>query len=563
MRTSKIMEKMQGRGVIKIKKRGSKVGILTSLIVLNLFLASFLIPIVVFGADEDESNRAPQASDDTYEYESGSAHLLIKAPGVLENDSDPDGDELTVDTTPVVKPKYGTVNLRVDGGFTYYRDGGGTCYNCPDSFTYLVSDGELTAEAEVTILIINGVDFAPVAGDDSFETNKNQALEIAPVDYQSNDYDEDGDELTFALVNQPENGSASMASDGTITYTPNTDFVGKDKFKYSVSDGHCTVEATITINVLKVNNPPVAQDDEYTTDKNTPIDITDYMDNDSDPDGDVITLVQRISDPENGIVTDNEDGSFTYTPNQDFLGRDCFDYQITDGELTDVASICITIKDSDPGEPGDDNQPPVAKDDRYSTQKNRTLTVDPPGILVNDSDPDGDSIIVDVDTVSEPNHGTLTQKEDGSFIYTPDTNYTGTDTYTYRVFDGELYSEFATVTITIRPRSSGGGSSRDRDTDPRDTTPTPVDPDEPDEEDPPVIIPEPQPEPVPPVTPEPDPTPAPAPKPTSMPDPTPVSQAPPIRELPKTGANPLPMAGLGTLLVGLGFYIKRTSKNES
>jgi LPXTG-motif cell wall-anchored protein len=387
-----------------------------------------------------------------------------------------------------------------------------------------------------------------------------------------NDSDPDGDVITLVQrISDPENGIVTDNEDGSFTYTPNQDFLGRDCFDYQITDGELTDVASICITIKDSdpgepgddNQPPVAQDDEYTTDKNTPIDITDYMDNDSDPDGDVITLVQRISDPENGIVTDNEDGSFTYTPNQDFVGRDCFDYQITDGELTDVASICITIKDSDPGEPGDDNQPPVAKDDRYSTQKNRTLTVDPPGILVNDSDPDGDSIIVDVDTVSEPNHGTLTQKEDGSFIYTPDTNYTGTDTYTYRVFDGELYSEFATVTITIRPRSSGGGSSRDRDTDPRDTTPTPVDPDEPDEEDPPVIIPEPQPEPVPPVTPEPDPTPAPAPKPTSMPDPTPVSQAPPIRELPKTGANPLPMAGLGTLLVGLGFYIKRTSKNES
>jgi VCBS repeat-containing protein len=93
------------------------------------------------------------------------------------------------------------------------------------------------------------------------------------------------------------------------------------------------------------------------------------------------------------------------------------------------------------------NDAPTAAADAYSTGEDTTLTVDAPGVLANDHDPDGDSLHTVVE--SAPSHGTLTLDTDGSFLYTPASDYNGSDAFTYGANDGTLASNLATVTITI------------------------------------------------------------------------------------------------------------------
>ncbi|MDY6911786.1 MAG: Ig-like domain-containing protein [Chloroflexota bacterium] len=96
-----------------------------------------------------------------------------------------------------------------------------------------------------------------------------------------------------------------------------------------------------------------------------------------------------------------------------------------------------------------DNNPPVANADAYSTNEDTTLTASAPGVLINDTDVDGDTLTASQD--SGPSHGSLTLNGDGSFTYTPDPDFNGSDSFTYRAYDDTAYSNAATVTININP----------------------------------------------------------------------------------------------------------------
>jgi hypothetical protein len=141
-----------------------------------------------------------------------------------------------------------------------------------------------------------------------------------------------------------------------------------------------------------------------------------------------------------GTLTLNSDGSFTYTPDADFNGVDSFAYRASDGILdSNLATVSITVISVDDA--------PVAVDDAYSTDVGTALTVEAPGVLENDSDVDSDSLTAVLDTA--PANGTLTLNGDGSFTYTPDAAFTGTDSFGYRANDGTLDSTVATVVITV------------------------------------------------------------------------------------------------------------------
>jgi len=96
-----------------------------------------------------------------------------------------------------------------------------------------------------------------------------------------------------------------------------------------------------------------------------------------------------------------------------------------------------------------ENEPPVADDDSYSTNENTTLSVPVPGVLGNDTDVNLD--LLTAENFSDVSHGTLNFNSDGSFTYTPDLGYTGSDSFTYKAWDGQEYSNLATVTITVNP----------------------------------------------------------------------------------------------------------------
>ncbi|NNF63954.1 MAG: tandem-95 repeat protein [Acidimicrobiia bacterium] len=191
-----------------------------------------------------DQNSMPNAVDDSYSVFEDQT-LEVAAPGVLANDSDGDGDDLTVSV--LVPPSKGTLSLNSDGSFTYEPN---PDFNGEDQFAYEVNDGageaNSTSSATVTITV-NPVNDAPVAVDDAAATDNDTAV---TVDVVANDLDPDGDTVTVDSVDQPANGTVVVNGDGTVTYTPDLGFEGEDSFTYVATDGHGGFDdATVTITV--------------------------------------------------------------------------------------------------------------------------------------------------------------------------------------------------------------------------------------------------------------------------------------------------------------------------
>ena len=113
-----------------------------------------------------------------------------------------------------------------------------------DVFTYKLSDGVDDSEAQVTIQITNSI---PVASDDYDSIDFDTPLSAGVL---GNDDDDDGDALTAVIVDSPANGSVTLNSDGSFTYTPVSTFFGSDSFTYQADDGFDTGNiATVSIQV--------------------------------------------------------------------------------------------------------------------------------------------------------------------------------------------------------------------------------------------------------------------------------------------------------------------------
>jgi subtilisin-like proprotein convertase family protein len=200
-------------------------------------------------------------------------------------------------------------------------------------------------------------------------------------------------------------------------------------------------ENNTSSSMILVNTPPIAVDDEYSTDEDTAliVEAPGVIDNDIDPDPDPLSVTLE-SDPGDGTVLLDINGSFVYTPTTNFDGLDTFTYILNDGYLTSTATVSITVTAI--------NDPPIGVDDFYSTLEDTTLFVEPPGVLTNDIDYDNSILTSTVEL--DPAFGTLVLGLDGGFVYTPTTNFNGIDGFTYIVSDGEL-TDTAQVTITVEP----------------------------------------------------------------------------------------------------------------
>ncbi len=358
---------------------------------------------------------------------------------VLNNDTDIDGDNLTVTTTPVTVPVNGTLVLNPDGTYTYNPDSG---FNGLDGFEYEVCDDgtpSLCSTASVNISV-GAVNDPPIALTDNSSTPEDTPLNGATL--LGNDIDLDGDNLsvTTTPITAPANGTLVLNTDGTYIYTPNPDFNGPDSFEYEVCDDGspslCSV-ATVNITIDPVNDPPVAIDDAETTDEDVLL-LADVSPNDTDIDGGSPTFI-LLTGTSNGTLTFNADGTFTYLPNNDFSGTDSFDYSVLDGAGgSDQATVNITVNPV--------NDAPVATDDTDTTPEETLLSSSVGG---NDTDIDGGTPTYNI-ILGTPN-GTLTFNADGTFTYLPNTNFNGTDVFIYQINDGNGGTDQATVSITVTP----------------------------------------------------------------------------------------------------------------
>lgn len=373
------------------------------------------------------NNSPPDAKDDSA---STNANTPISI-AVLANDTDPDGDALTI--TAVTTPTSGgTTQITADGQISYTPP---LAFSGTVVFDYTISDGHGGSDSARVTVSVSAINRSPIAQADNATTTPGASVTI---DVLANDSDPDGDPLDVVSVSQPGAGTAVLDANNTITYTPNLSASGSDAFSYTISDGRggsASAQVIITI-AAPINNPPIALADNASTPFGTPVTVN-VLANDSDPDGDPLDVVS-VTTPGSGTAVINANNTITYTPNVSATSTDTFTYTISDGR-GGSASAQVTITIAAPI-----NNPPFAVADNATTNFGAPVTIN---VLANDSDPDGDPLTVI--SVTAPSSGNVVVNTNNSITYTPTTTFAITVTFTYTISDGRGGSASAQVAVVI------------------------------------------------------------------------------------------------------------------
>ena len=401
-------------------------------------------------------NDLPVAVDDFYTVLGNTTLNVNPATGLLNNDSDVDGDALTVTAaSPLSGPSNGTVSVNPDGTFTYIPNAG---FSGPDSFVYQVSDGNggfatATAFIDVSEAVTGPLD----AVDDMVTTNEEMLINIA---VQNNDNLPFTGAFNIQSTTPPGNGSITVLPNGTIDYTPNPNFFGMDTFTYTLADASGrTSTATVTVTVLNVQDPPVANADSGSTPEDTTLPNINILSNDSDPDNDTLTVTTAVA--ANGTVVINADGSIDYTPNPNFNGIDTVNYTISDGNGgTASSTVQINVVPV--------SDPPTSADRTVGINEDSSRA-----FVASDfafADPDAGDALVTIRIDTLPGDGqlllsgnpvvpgqivSLTDINNGRLVFVPDPDDFGlpyTD-FDFSVSDGTLFQTTPnTMTINVIPR---------------------------------------------------------------------------------------------------------------
>ncbi|WP_192878742.1 tandem-95 repeat protein [Vibrio parahaemolyticus] len=470
-------------------------------------------------------NDAPVAKDDIATTQEDTAVTI----DVLPNDSDVDGDKLSIESAAVPKEQ-GTVEV-VNGKLVFTP---AENFNGDAEITYTVTDGQLTDEAKVTVTV-NPVNDAPTIKVDAVESITEDAVNTDTVvaTLTVRDTDTSEDQLTVSLENNS-NGYFVLVGDEVKLTQAGVDAVNNDELNLkdltisaSVSDGvNPTANDSDSLIVNRVNDAPTVEnaiaDQELSEDFATyTIDLNDaFKDSDSalnfsvsgnsnvlvsiengiatisptadwngsetltftatDPSGESVsqtvnftvapvadivadkatvvedtpTIIKVLGNdtfeddgkvvsldtnngPANGTVSVNPDGSVTYTPNDNYVGKDTFTYVVTSGGVSESTTVNVDVTPV--------NDAPVAKDDIATTQEDTAVTID---VLPNDSDVDGDKL--SIESASVPKEQGTVEVVNGKLVFTPAENFNGDAEITYTVTDGQLTDE-AKVTVTVNP----------------------------------------------------------------------------------------------------------------
>lgn len=375
---------------------------------------------------------------------------ILEGASLLANDSDPEGSPLTI-TTETKNTAHGKVVIKADGTFTYTPNPN---YNGSDTFTYQVCDNytDVQCSSGTVTVTVNPVQDAPVALPDIFSTLEDTKLVVTCDCVLINDSDVDGDPLTGAVVEDVKHGSLVFQPDGAFEYMPDQDFFGTDTFTYTATDGiDVTHPVLVTINVIPVNDAPVAVNDLVEAIEDVPS-VLPILANDKDVDDVLATsMITIVTPPQHGSlqITAQE---VIYTSNIDYYGPDTFEYILKDaaGATSNTATVTINVKPV--------NDLPLALADAATTPEDTAVPIN---VLANDTDVDN---ALDPATVSasNPAHGSVEVKADGSIVYTPAKDFFGSDSFTYTVKDiAGGVSQPAVVSLTVTPVNDAPVASGD------------------------------------------------------------------------------------------------------
>jgi CshA-type fibril repeat protein len=373
------------------------------------------------------------AGDDTGSVAAGHDLTVDAAHGVLDNDH---GSALTA--TVLARPGHGDLVLNDDGSYTYTPDAG---YSGPDSFTYTATDAHGSTDTATVRLSV-----LPVAKDATVADPAGTPLHLdAPGVLAGAVGDHptvtavDGTGTPGAPVTTSAGNSVTIAADGTVDFTPAAGYSGTDTITFEVTDANgLSSTATIVVAVA-----PRALDDAFTTPAGTPLAIAsaDLTGNDLGTGLQITGIDPALTGGSatlaHGTLTRQADGSYVYTPNDGFSGTDTFQYTVTDAShRTATATATIVVGDR-------------AADYSADVQSGVSFTVDATpttGLLSHSS---GSNLTIAVGRSVA--HGSLVIRPDGSYTYTPSSDFSGTDSFTYSVTDDQGQISTGTVTITVAP----------------------------------------------------------------------------------------------------------------
>ncbi|WP_140343751.1 tandem-95 repeat protein, partial [Vibrio parahaemolyticus] len=369
-------------------------------------------------------NDAPVAKDDITTTQEDTAVTI----DVLPNDSDVDGDKLSIQSASVPEAQ-GKVEI-VDGKLVFTP---AENFHGDAEITYTLTDGALTDQATVNVTV-NAVNDTPVV--ESNLADQTLAEDFTPYTIDLNtafsDVDNVDGELTFS-VSGNSNVLVSIEN-GIATISPTADWNGSEILTFKATDPSGeSISQTVNFTVA-----PVADivGDKATVVEDTPT-IIKVLGNDTFEGGDQVVSLDTNNGPANGTVSVNPDGSVTYTPNDNYHGTDSFTYIVTSGGVSESTTVNVDVTPV--------NDAPVAKDDIATTQEDTAVTID---ALPNDTDADGDNL--SIESASVPKEQGTVEVVDGKLVFTPAENFNGDAEITYTVTDSELTDE-AKVTVTVNP----------------------------------------------------------------------------------------------------------------
>ena len=297
------------------------------------------------------------------------------------------------------------------------------------------------------------------------------------LDAMSNVSDMNGDSITFyTFTALPGNGTIDNYFNANALYTPAANFTGTDTIKFKVYDGHNLLsdEGTITLVVGNVANiAPVATNDSYTVVEDSSATLLAVLSNDTDNISIDTSTIQIVSGVSHGTTSVSGAG-ITYTPTENYSGSDTLTYTVNDGsgDTSNTATVSITISAVDDA--------PTATLDVYTVAENTNNNI--LNILANDSDIDSPLSYSNVNIVSNVSHGTITLTG-SSLVYTPTTNFSGSDGFTYKLNDGATDSATVAVAITVSHINTAPVAGNDSYSIPQTNGPTALTPKDNDTDD--------------------------------------------------------------------------------
>ncbi|CAE6906039.1 COG2931 RTX toxins and related Ca2 -binding proteins [Vibrio sp. B1ASS3] len=367
---------------------------------------------------------APVAEDDNIQTDEDVSITI----DVLVNDDDEDSDSLTIDSATVPEEQGSVVIVDGELVFTPAED-----FNGEATITYVVTDGELTDEATVSVTV-NPVNDAPVANDDSTATDEDTPVTI---DVLLNDTDVDGDTLTIVNASVPAEQGTVEIVDGKLVFTPAEHFNGEATISYTVSDGTLEDEAEVSVTVNPVNDAPIASDDSTTTDEDTPVTI-DVLLNDTDVDGDTLTIVNASVPAEQGTV-EIVDGKLVFTPAENFNGEATISYTVSDGTLEDEAEVSVTVNPLNDAPTTENVIPPQVLQEDFAEYT----------INLNEAFGDVDDADSELTFAVSGNCNIQVSIVDGIATITPTADWNGSEELTFTATDPDGESVSQTVDFTV------------------------------------------------------------------------------------------------------------------